>query len=557
MYDQRSEGSGESEESTKSKESKESTESEENSDKRKSISEKPIHENYTVGKKEDKKSSAPCCCLLLCFFPILKWFKRDKKKQTELNEDGVPMTVNNTNIKNIKNIRRSRLRNCLCCTLIVILILLLGDIVALNVLVFRSPAVSPFSPANATQDGSQAKTVACMALLALGRPKIFPCDFCDDENAPPRISNFCALQAVWSNAVNRTEFEVSGWMPDARIDYCSWFGVTCDKNGNVTALFLQTPMVPQILLPSLGELKALKNLSIIGTNKQPTGPIPQTLFKLPALENVLLQFTGLTGAFPEMTSPLKTLNMINNVNLSDSFPPVSNLPLVSMTVSGQNLTGSVPDLIGNSPTLQTTLKILDISQNLLSGSLPSSLTQLKSLQKLNLEGNRLSGGLDIIANSANFQKSITQLFLSANQFTGAIPNSLAQLTSMTTLRLAHNGFTAIPTTFGQNLKDLVVSDNNISGPLPDALGSLGLATLSVANNVGINGPIPASICQRTFSSCDLSGTSLQPPPNSKCSTCTLNVPLAPAAATPAAASPAPATPVPTPSAAATAVPSAR
>ncbi|KAL8557440.1 hypothetical protein ACS0TY_004747 [Phlomoides rotata] len=61
--------------------------------------------------------------------------------------------------------------------------------------------------------------------------------------------------------------------------------------------------------------------------------------------------------------------------------------MVSLNLSGNHLTGSIPDNIGDMKQLES----LDLSRNTLSGEMPNSFSAMYSLNYLNLSCNNLIG----------------------------------------------------------------------------------------------------------------------------------------------------------------------
>ncbi|XP_051140097.1 receptor-like protein EIX2 [Andrographis paniculata] len=81
------------------------------------------------------------------------------------------------------------------------------------------------------------------------------------------------------------------------------------------------------------------------------------------------------------------------------------------------------------------LKLIDLSDNQLSGSIPQQVFELKGLISLNLSKNALEG--QIPPNIGDMEK-LESLNLSRNQLSGAIPESLARLSFLQVLDLSHN-----------------------------------------------------------------------------------------------------------------------
>ncbi|KAJ4789516.1 LRR receptor-like serine/threonine-protein kinase GSO1 [Rhynchospora pubera] len=86
---------------------------------------------------------------------------------------------------------------------------------------------------------------------------------------------------------------------------------------------------------------------------------------------------------------------------------------------------------------------LDLSENNLTGNIPTEVTSLYSLLSLNLSGNKLGG--EITGKFGRMQR-IESLDLSRNHLTGPIPESLTKLTFLSYLNLSYNNLSGkLPT----------------------------------------------------------------------------------------------------------------
>lgn len=81
---------------------------------------------------------------------------------------------------------------------------------------------------------------------------------------------------------------------------------------------------------------------------------------------------------------------------------------------------------------------LFLSQNQLSGSIPETLGNLEKLETLSLWGNQLSGSIPASLGSLS---NLETLSLSFNQLSGSIPASLGNLSNLKYLRLSYNSLT--------------------------------------------------------------------------------------------------------------------
>lgn len=136
-------------------------------------------------------------------------------------------------------------------------------------------------------------------------------------------------------------------------------------------------------------------------------------------------------------------------------------------------------------------------ENKLRGSFPTYLFEkcdgLDALL-LNVSYNKLSG--EIPSNISGTCKSLKFLDASGNQISGPIPFALGNMVSLVSLNLSRNQLQGqIPTSIGQmkDLKFLSLAGNNLSGSIPTSLGQLySLQVLDLSSN-SLTGEIPKFI----------------------------------------------------------------
>ncbi|EOY33746.1 Leucine-rich repeat protein kinase family protein, putative [Theobroma cacao] len=212
----------------------------------------------------------------------------------------------------------------------------------------------------------------------------------------------------------------------------------------------------------------LVNLISIGLEENRlTGPIPHAIGKLKNLQGLTLGENKLAGRIPTSFGNLTRLNVLALYynELEGGIPPgLGNCQnLVRMVLSGNRLTGVVPRSIFSITTLSTSL---ELSNNLLRGSLPSEVGNLKNILNLDLSGNQLSGQVPSALGGCT---SLENLNLGNNNFYGSIPDSLSSLRSIALLDLSHNNFSGQIPEYLENLsylKYLNLSYNHFEGKVP-------------------------------------------------------------------------------------------
>jgi hypothetical protein len=137
----------------------------------------------------------------------------------------------------------------------------------------------------------------------------------------------------------------------------------------------------------------------------------------------------------------------------------------------------------------TNLNYIFLQDNLLSGTIPS-LRRLHKLKVLNLTNNQLTGGfpLDILEHL-----ELTTFDLRNNRLGGIIP-SLSNLTKLTYLNLDNNRFTKFEDSWlpSPNLRGLHVEGNLLEGMIPASLADITGAHLKVGHSICLEITFPAS-----------------------------------------------------------------
>ncbi|GMN68010.1 hypothetical protein TIFTF001_037071 [Ficus carica] len=225
--------------------------------------------------------------------------------------------------------------------------------------------------------------------------------------------------------------------------------------------------------------------------------------------------------FSNLTFKLQYLDLSTN-HIHGTLPDfplcsIRGFPGVIINLSSNKIRGVIPRFVFNATflylsnntfssgtSLCATLDVaatwgLDLSNNLLFGSLPDCWWKFQNLIELNLENNKLFGA---IPRSLGSLERLQILRLSRNNFTGPLPSSLKNCTSLEYLDVGENNLNGkIPTWIGERLTFLVVlriKSNKFYGTLPSNMCHLRwIRILDISLN-HLSGLIPS--CIYNFSS---------------------------------------------------------
>ncbi|KAG5077787.1 hypothetical protein JHK82_056482 [Glycine max] len=349
-----------------------------------------------------------------------------------------------------------------------------------------------------------------------------------------------ALMAMKASFGNMAD-TLLDWDDAHNDDFCSWRGVFCDNVSlTVVSLNLSSLNLGGEISPAIGDLGNLQSIDLQGSkltgqipdeigncaalvhldlsdnqlygdipfslsklkqleflnlkSNQLTGPIPSTLTQIPNLKTLDLARNRLTGEIPRIlywNEVLQYLGLRGNMLSGTLSPDICQLTNLC-DVRGNNLTGTVPDSIGNC----TSFEILDISYNRITGEIPYNIGFLQ-VATLSLQGNRLTGEIPEVI---GLMQALAILDLSENELVGPIPPILGNLTFTGKLYLHGNMLTgSIPPELGNmsKLSYLQLNDNHLEGNIPNEFGKLEhLFELNLANN-HLDGTIPHNISSCT------------------------------------------------------------
>ncbi|XVE88470.1 hypothetical protein DITRI_Ditri19aG0072200 [Diplodiscus trichospermus] len=254
------------------------------------------------------------------------------------------------------------------------------------------------------------------------------------------------------------DVEISGNLPD-------WFWSWCSQR--IDDLDLANNNISGTLPRSL-HFQHEANVYLISNRLE--GPIPvwSNVGRLYLWSN---SFSGLIPENISETMPmLRDLDLSRNL-LSGGIPSsiVKLKDLRSLVLSSNNLSGEVPQ---DWSRLQY-LEVLDVANNSLSGGIPSSIGALHSLRLLILSSNSLVGE---IPSSLQNCRGLWSFDLGKNKFSGEVPTWIGDNTPLLMiLRLRSNLFTgSIPRQLCRltSLHVMDLADNSLSAVIPGCLGNL-------------------------------------------------------------------------------------
>lgn len=229
--------------------------------------------------------------------------------------------------------------------------------------------------------------------------------------------------------------------------------------------------------------------------------LPVGIFNRQKLTDVVFGHNFFTGTLPDFDGVYSKIHYLYfENNLLTSSIPLSYALITGckhFTVAHNMMTGNVPAAL---PETLRTLSTLDVSHNKFSGSLVS-LFQSSNIQYLYLQHNRFTGSLPGAIGTAT---ALEQLFVYNNQLTGTLPLALATLPSLQALLLQYNYFHGhlvgeaaleeASVTLFPMLQVLDISANRFSGSIPSSMFNVSsMAHIAILQNC-FSGSIPDTIC---------------------------------------------------------------
>ncbi|XP_031286470.1 receptor-like protein 7 [Pistacia vera] len=344
-----------------------------------------------------------------------------------------------------------------------------------------------------------------LALDDVDMSAIVPSSLMNLSSSPTSLSLWgCKLQGNVPESIFR--------LPNLKI---LWLGGNFNLTGNFPKVNWSSPLklldvsdmsLSEQVPNSISNLVSLRELHL--NNCTLVGSVPASLGNLTQLAYLSLYSNKFNGHIPSFLSNLAKLRMLglSNNNFIGEFPDIfHNLTQLSLlSLSSNQLTGPIPSWLSTLPSLHA----IFLDDNRLNGSIPSSIFELVNLTDLSLSSNNLTGIVELHLFSK--QKNLQYLDLSHNSLsintTFKANSSFPQLYY---LSLSGCNLSEFPSVFKANwpfpqlhylylsgcklsefpsvlrsanqLVSLDLSDNKISGQIPNWMGGVRMDTLSYLN----------------------------------------------------------------------------
>ncbi|KNA06112.1 hypothetical protein SOVF_184060 [Spinacia oleracea] len=237
-----------------------------------------------------------------------------------------------------------------------------------------------------------------------------------------------------------------------------------------------------VLPMSMGDLKSLQSLSM--SHNKITGTLPTSIVQCTNLKVLQLKGNLFYGSIPEglFAMGMQLIDLSEN-SFSGSIPPASGQVFESLLVldlSKNDLSGEIPPEMG----LFSNLRYLNLSRNNLHSRIPPEIGFLQNLTVLDMRNSALYGLIP--GDLCDSSSSLSILQLDDNSLTGPIPQEIGNCSSLYLLTLSHNNLSGeIPSSISmlKGLEFLRLESNELDGEMPKELGTLqNLLSVNVSYN---------------------------------------------------------------------------
>ncbi|XP_061371037.1 probable leucine-rich repeat receptor-like protein kinase At1g35710 [Gastrolobium bilobum] len=302
---------------------------------------------------------------------------------------------------------------------------------------------------------------------------------------PKALSNLTQLENLYLS-----DNSLSGFIPSSLgqlknlVNLCLRFNqieglipVELGNLSNLEELYISNNLLVGSIPSTLGQLKNLTHLDLC--SNQIEGRIPLELGNLSSLKELYLSQNSLTGSIPSSLGHLKNLvHLFLGSNQIEGTIPIElgNLSnLEGLFLSNNRISSVIPPKLFQMANLHS----LSVSSNQLHGSIPSENVNAISLSNLDLSHNILSGSIPSpILICSPFAPTYKSVNLSCNLLNGSITS---QISCVSNLNLSHNFLNGeVPYDLGRNslIEELDLSYNDFTGKLHKELAVIGDINLS-------------------------------------------------------------------------------
>ncbi|XP_074285056.1 leucine-rich repeat receptor protein kinase HPCA1-like isoform X7 [Silene latifolia] len=266
------------------------------------------------------------------------------------------------------------------------------------------------------------------------------------------VSALLTLKQMWKNVPpswNRGNDSCGG----------QWEGITC-RDSRIISITLSSMGLIGILPGDIQGLSELETLDL-SYNKGLSGNLPPEIGNLAKLTTLILAGCNFNGELPDTIGSLSKL--------------------VFLSLNSNDFSGTIPQTIGK----LSELYWLDLAANKLTGNIPISpgLDMLVHAKLFHFGGNQLSGAIP--PQLFNENMNLLHLLLDNNQLSGTIPTTLSLVRTLEVIRFDWNSLIgSVPLSINTLivLKTLLLSNNKLAGVMPDLTGMNLLSYLDMSNN---------------------------------------------------------------------------
>mmetsp|Transcript_30292 Transcript_30292/g.63870 ORF Transcript_30292/g.63870 Transcript_30292/m.63870 type:complete len:1363 (-) Transcript_30292:3047-7135(-) len=281
--------------------------------------------------------------------------------------------------------------------------------------------------------------------LGYGAPRKQKCSIAADYRSAAKNREKAALEKFFQDTGGNKWLNKKDWGDDF-VPHCTWYGVTCNKQGIVTEIHLRGnnlvggPLTQVALFPYLIVLDLAEN--------KLTGSLNSTQFwKLRNLVHVDISSNSLGGHADMYFSPATVYaNYSHNRFTSAGFKRFNGAynTMEVVDLSHNSLDLVAVDFFRNLP---VNVKELILSDNTMRGAFPVPFPLLKKLERFAIDNNDMEGPIPKVVE--NFP-DVTVLNFAGNKFSQGIPPSFGYLEKLHVLNLTSNEFnSSIPDSLGR------------------------------------------------------------------------------------------------------------